>query len=843
MVALVWFYYPWLSGAQAFYQSDLAYYFEPFCRFICDSFRQGRLPLWNPYLYCGMAQVAVPSPGMFYPPILFFTLPFSQGMAAFLVFHQVVAGAGAFLLVASLGWGMLAALVAGIGVALCGYMFALQANFTLVAAVSWLPLLLYALFKVNGTWSRANVAWMFLSCVAMAMMVGAGRPELSVPAALIAGVFALCCSGGRQPAILATIFRLGSMFLGVVLAAPVLLPALEWARLSPRAHGLDLKWVLMWSANWYDTLCLMAVQPVGDLTHLGNQFLNMVASRQRSIPYVTSSYVGPIIFTLAIWSLFKRGDRWRWGILAVGAALLVMALGSNTPIAPAICRLSPAFAAFRYPVKLMIFPALALVMLASSGACLAATRNVPKSAQIITLTLWLFVAVIGCVFSYGPSLASWTLSLPWNHGQHIDLVLMHKAQVVFGESLIVASEIGLFTVALYFLYNVGKISRVVFGAVLVLALVGNLLWPAFWFDRHGTIPDFFDRGIPLAQNVLDRLEDRQSSGAPASSRQHISQRALTLYFDPLSPGPFFAAGQQVSYQDGFYLYARHLMLPNINVDFHVPYSFGYEAAEVGNYKTWFSNALGPSTQNRFLDPKAVRRDAPLARFSKYTAANVVLTQQYRNVQSNLVPKLDPKYFDLISDDASTNVRMYVPKDTLPRAYFAHSIKITNWDSFSHLMLDISNPAIPDNTFVEDDLPKVPSIALEAGELSGTDQSYISSIEDDYNRVTLKASTPVPALLVLTDQFYPGWNATIDGAPAKIYHVNIFFRGVLLPAGEHTIEFRYEPFSVTLGLILSALVILGFALGLFFSGWRRKQSVSSDESSSLIVRTTTDAQLK
>ena len=52
--------------------------------FADDGYRQGRLPLWNPYLYCGMSQLAVPSPGMFYPPTACFFLPFSRGTAAFL---------------------------------------------------------------------------------------------------------------------------------------------------------------------------------------------------------------------------------------------------------------------------------------------------------------------------------------------------------------------------------------------------------------------------------------------------------------------------------------------------------------------------------------------------------------------------------------------------------------------------------------------------------------------------------------------------------------------------------------------------------------------------------------
>src|SRR5579884_1226321 len=70
--ALGFFYYPWLTNRQAYYQSDLTYYFQPFTEFIVNAYRHGKLPLWNPYLYTGMPQIAVPSPSPFYPPVLLF---------------------------------------------------------------------------------------------------------------------------------------------------------------------------------------------------------------------------------------------------------------------------------------------------------------------------------------------------------------------------------------------------------------------------------------------------------------------------------------------------------------------------------------------------------------------------------------------------------------------------------------------------------------------------------------------------------------------------------------------------------------------------------------------------
>jgi hypothetical protein len=60
---LLAYYYPIYGLGRVYYTSDHSLYFEPFARFIGESYKQMRLPLWNPYVYTGMPQIAVPSPG------------------------------------------------------------------------------------------------------------------------------------------------------------------------------------------------------------------------------------------------------------------------------------------------------------------------------------------------------------------------------------------------------------------------------------------------------------------------------------------------------------------------------------------------------------------------------------------------------------------------------------------------------------------------------------------------------------------------------------------------------------------------------------------------------------
>jgi hypothetical protein len=93
---------------------------------------------------------------------------------------------------------------------------------------------------------------------------------------------------------------------------------------------------------------------------------------------------------------------------------------------------------------------------------------------------------------------------------------------------------------------------------------------------------------------------------------------------------------------------------------------------------------------------------------------------------------------------------------------------------------------------------------------------------DPQHVVIVAELTQPGLLVLSDAFFPGWNATVTtggrSQPAAIYRTNRVLRGVWLPAGQHTVEYRFQPSSFYRGSLVSALAwsalaIVGLAIAL------------------------------
>ncbi|HEV7665236.1 MAG TPA: YfhO family protein [Chloroflexota bacterium] len=85
-----------------------------------------------------------------------------------------------------------------------------------------------------------------------------------------------------------------------------------------------------------------------------------------------------------------------------------------------------------------------------------------------------------------------------------------------------------------------------------------------------------------------------------------------------------------------------------------------------------------------------------------------------------------------------------------------------------------------------------------------------------------------AWLVLSDTYYPGWTATIDGQPTPVLRGDVLFRVVAIPGGEHDVVFRFEPASVKLGLPISLGAALVVLVGLAIAGGltRRRRTTSS-----------------
>ena len=154
-------------------------------------------------------------------------------------------------------------------------------------------------------------------------------------------------------------------------------------------------------------------------------------------------------------------------------------------------------------------------------------------------------------------------------------------------------------------------------------------------------------------------------------------------------------------------------------------------------------------------------------------------------------------------------------DALPRAYLVPGWQLADTQrAFEHIRdgdFDFRAAAL-----VEED----PGFPSAPGPLVAAD---ITRYEPE--RVVVEARGEADSLLVLTDSYYPGWRASVDGEPVRVLRANGLYRAVRLPAGRHRVVFEYAPESLRRGGAVSlASAALLLAVGLFLrAGARRSTS--------------------
>lgn len=119
--------------------------------------------------------------------------------------------------------------------------------------------------------------------------------------------------------------------------------------------------------------------------------------------------------------------------------------------------------------------------------------------------------------------------------------------------------------------------------------------------------------------------------------------------------------------------------------------------------------------------------------------------------------------------------------------------------------------------------------FNAGGADESAQANIVRVEDGLMEV--RTTSRVPAFLVTSDVFYPGWSASVDGHPASLVRADYALRGVAVPAGEHTVRFEFRPRSFYQGAAISAVTLLLLAATVWFASrratraWRGREALA------------------
>jgi hypothetical protein len=177
-------------------------------------------------------------------------------------------------------------------------------------------------------------------------------------------------------------------------------------------------------------------------------------------------------------------------------------------------------------------------------------------------------------------------------------------------------------------------------------------------------------------------------------------------------------------------------------------------------------------------------------------ARYVIVPAATEPDQNVLRELKDAHPTVYSDD---RVEVLENRDALPRAWIVHSAnRVARGEALELLS---SGAVDPRRTA----LLEAPTPDLARPEDPAADRAGVTAYEAD--RIRLETATGAAGLLVLSEVYYPAWKAYVDDRPVPLYVADHVLRAVPVPAGKHTVELRYESWSLRVGLAVSLIAYL------------------------------------
>ena len=793
-----------LSPGAMFYHplSDFWRFLAPQVTFVVDSlYRDGELPLWEPFAYSGKPPYGVPQLGVFYPffGVVLLTRSLGAYGVLFLV-HSAIAAFGMYLFVREIAGDREQAFVSAVVFAFSGYLCAriLVGQYWHYCSVAWIPCIFFCLERLMRRPGPASSALLGSAC---ALQFLAGHPQYFLYTMLLLGAYLVWIAsagfGGREPLaaarVAASLALSGGIF--VLLCGVQLLPALEFSGLAYRANMRSLQVASGLSLPPTQLLTLIFPTLMGsavDASYWGaGNFWELCA------------YGGLVPLALAAASAALCRDRRNAFFLGLIVFSLLFAMGTATPLFPLMYRFVPGIRLFRCPPRMLALHAFAVAAAAGYGFSAlrrggAGARRVAWAAAAAFLLLLSAVGAFACfpgaavgagkalvrlVFDMDPagphtrSLAEWQALVPGYYAK------LRGALIAPWQLANLAAAACVFAL----LRRRRPAPRLSYVALLAAVLAD------LWFFglpmlavRHprevmarGPVTEFLAQqpGLFRIHEVGGGVPLEQSEPAGIAKIKGFESVFLDYYIDYLA----------------CLEYEGRRSLGACDFDYELRIYLDIERADL--------EASARSADNlnflNLLNVRYVLTGAPLAHPA------MELVHEWR-------PSLD--YRDPLGRSCGP-VFVYANRVCLPRAFVVRGAVVAR-DGYESLMLIKAND--PRKTVVLD----APAGRMENP--GGFQEAEVTAYAP--NRVEVSVRLDDAGYLVLSEIWYPGWTATDErGFDLPILRVNRCLRGVYLEPGARTVVFRYEPRSIAVGGLMSlaglAVVCLIVGSPLFRGGGR------------------------
>lgn len=737
---------------------------------------EGSLPLWNSHASFGLPMLADPNSQVFYPPtwLLLFVSPLELH-GPLVLGHLLWSAAGAFWLFRRLGLSA----GAGFSAAACwtasGPLLSLVPYFNHFASAAWIP---WVLLAAESALERLALGPALVWGGALALQLFAGSPDFSLLTGLLCAGLALrrllASGGSRGRVATAAGVAFGALAL---LSAAQWAPALELARRSTR-WGMGATASSYWS--FHPLALLETIVPVA-LWRLPLEAGWRDRLFESRIPFLHSVYLGLPALVLVAAGLLARGTPPRRWLAWSGGLALLFAFGRHAPFHAIFVTLFPPLGLLRYPEKALVITAFAWAYLAGAG--IDAWRHAASHRRRFSAAAALTLAASALAGATALSLALG--SSPWPALLGSDLA--NAGPVLDGLALgagltAVATILAAFLAAAAARGAPGP-SR--WGAgVCATAAIASLCLAHQGLNPGGPREIFTLRPAPLAdlgEPAQARIWVYDYFGGDAS-RQHLHRD------DPIAIArrPWGWSAEETAA-----LAMRNYLFPPSANSWNVRGSFDEDVSQVYPRPL---EALARLTRRLEATPACLK-------LLRLAAVTHVLALHDMGSWGLTPVATEPSFFP-------ESVRLLRVPGTLPRARLVSQARGARG---AEIEARLASPEFDPATEVVLDADPAEAVrTVTAG--SGT----ATIVEDRADKIRIETTSPGPTWLVLADTWDPGWQATIDDAPARILRANLAFRAIRVPAGRHVVEQRYRPRSVLVGALVSALAWTA-ALGV--GAWR------------------------
>jgi len=742
--------------------------FYPWRHFAAHTLRQGMLPLWDPCQFCGTPFIANSQSAVFYPLNLIFLLfptAFAFGVAACL--HLGLAGTFMYLLLRYWRRSPLSAFLGAFVYMLCGFSVVWLELPTFLSVAAWLPLLLLLMERGlgEGSWKAtlaAGVVW--------GLCLLAGHLQIAfycLLASLLLGVWHLWESfrQGSRPRILRQTGQiLIVLTLGFVLAGPQLLPALELSSMSHRSGRP--------TPEGYRAYINYAMPPTNLITFWVPDFFGNPADGSFWGPANYAEYCGYVgAFPLLLgWLGLIFTFRQQRPVRFLGAlGLIALALALGTPLCALLYFYLPGFGQSGSPARALMLYQLALAALTAFGMdslLMVISQGRPAAAPGKRKPLLRSIPALLTLLTTGSVIAVGTLMalVIARYGDRINLDMAGLLAMEQRPLLMCLGFLGGgWLLALLGLRK--ALSPGLMSVLIMLLVVADLF--AFGMNYNATCPP--EAVYPATEGI--RYLQAQTKGG---ERIFPINRRWSLYQTPPA-----------------------LLPPNAALAYRLYDVAGYDSLYSGRWKRFLNTLEGKEASplengnmtfvSNFLSPLA---DLVGAHFILSTADIVA-------------PGLQKVY--------DGEIKIFRNRQALPRTFLTGDIVPME---LSQTLSALSQPGFPLRTRALVDARQASDLPQQPRKETAGDARIIAY---GPTRVEIEAEASDPALLVLSDAFYPGWQAKVGGKPAPVIRTDYILRGVPLSPGKHRVHLRYEPTSFRVGLFIGMwaigiiMGIIGYAL--------------------------------